>query len=251
MMSMNLAVDIGNTLVKFAVAERGQILDIFKTETPTVSFVEDIFREYPDIDAAIVACLKPEHRSPELEAIGRCLEGRVARYVELDHTTPVPVINKYKTPETLGLDRLAAAVGAAALYPGQDALVFDVGTAITVDFVSRNNEFVGGCISPGMHMRFKALNQYTRSLPLVADPGASGMLGDTTLSAIQCGVVNGIVYEIQGYIARFEKENSDIKIIFTGGDGNFFAERLKNTIFATSDLVLFGLNRILDYNNEI
>ena len=130
-------------------------------------------------------------------------------------------------------------------------MLADCGTAITVDMVSAAGEFLGGNISPGAASRFRALHEYTCSLPLRAlRPGETELLGRDTFSAIESGVIDGIVYEIEGYIGRLSARYPDLRIIFTGGDGNFFAKRVKNPIFATYDLVVYGLNRILEYNAD-
>ncbi len=138
----------------------------------------------------------------------------------------------------------------ATLYPGNNVLIVDFGTAITFDFVSAEGEFLGGNISPGAATRFRALHHFTDTLPLCSFPQQEKptLLGDSTRSAIESGVVNGIVYEIEGYIRDLEQRYEDLRIVFTGGESDFFAKRLKNTIFATYDLVAYGLNRILEYN---
>lgn len=154
----------------------------------------------------------------------------------------------------MGRDRLAAAVGANAIYPENDVLIFDFGTAITIDIVTKEGEFLGGNISPGVQSRFRALHDYTARLPLLSMPGDPGvaipLVADSTDDAITSGVINGIQFEIEGYIEQLSASHDSLKIIFTGGDGIFFAKRLKNTIFATYDLVVHGLNRILEYNAD-
>ena len=147
-----------------------------------------------------------------------------------------------------GRDRLAAAVGAATLYPGRNTLIVDVGTAVTLDVVSAEGVFLGGCISPGVAMRFRALHDYTAALPLCRAAEATGLVGRTTGEAIRFGVMNSLRFEIEGYIARMEAQFEDLCVIFTGGDAKFFAKRIKNTIFANCNLVFCGLNRILEYN---
>lgn len=160
----------------------------------------------------------------------------------------MPIGNAYLTPATLGRDRLAAAVGAAALYPGRNALIVDLGTAVTIDLLSADGVFRGGCISPGMAMRFRSLHEYTASLPLCDAIDSERAVGRTTDEAIRLGVMNSIAFEIEGYVARLEGEFEDLCVIFTGGDAKFFVKRIKNTIFANCNLVFYGLNRILEYN---
>ena len=239
---MNLAIDIGNSLAKLAVIENGQVVDFLKTDRPDAAFVAGVLDANPAIDAAIaISCRTADS---EVET------GKAYILSTLDGSVPVPIENRYATPETLGPDRLAAAVGAWTLYPGRNILIVDFGTAITIDFVTERGEYLGGNISPGADTRFRALNRFTDTLPLCSFPQQEKptLLGDSTRSAIESGVVNGIVYEIEGYIRDLEQRYEDLRIVFTGGESDFFAKRLKNTIFATYDLVAYGLNRILEYN---
>ncbi len=161
--------------------------------------------------------------------------------------TPVPLGSDYLTPETLGRDRLAAAVGADTLYPGRTVLIVDFGTAVTFDVVS-GSRFRGGFISPGLRTRFRALHDYTASLPSLDPADGPLPLGRTTEESIQQGVELGLLYEIEGHIARMRRKFDDLLVIFTGGDAKRFVKRIKNTIFADRDLVFVGLNRILEYH---
>ncbi len=244
---MNLAIDIGNTFAKLAVIDNGQVVDFLRTGMLDAGFLEELFAANPDIDAAIISSSRRRD-----EALEELLRARTKRFIRFDHTVPVPLRNAYDTPETLGPDRLAAAVGANAIYPDRNILIVDLGTAMTIDFVSEENEFRCGNISPGAGMRFRALHQFTGKLPLLSlsDDDCVPPMGVDSAGAIRAGVVQGIVYEIEGYIRDLSAKYSDLHIIFTGGDGNFFAKRFKNAIFATYDLVAYGLNRILEYNAE-
>lgn len=180
------------------------------------------------------------------------LDKKLEKFIVFDPATiPTPLKNLYRTPHTLGADRLAAAVGAWEYFRsrgrGRDILVFDIGTAITVDFVSAKGEYLGGNISPGLTMRLRALNEMTDRLPLCsADDFEEQMLrGQDTQSAIAQGVVRGICYEIEGYI----KAHPRAEIFFTGGDALYFEKRIKNTIFADQQAVTRGLRSILDFEN--
>ena len=186
--------------------------------------LDGLLARWPAIDRAIIAST-----GGRTAPLARMLRVRAVKCLEFTPATPVPIRNGYDTPETLGADRLAAAVGAALVAEGRDALVVDFGTAITVDYVSGDVTYRGGAISPGMGMR---------------------LYGTTTTSCIEQGVMNGIAFEIEGYIARFRRENADICIIFTGGAAKNFAKRIKNAIFADCELVFLGLNRILEFNAE-
>lgn len=242
---MNLTIDIGNTLTKMAVIENGQVVDTFKVENIRASDIATIFESYPAVKAAIMVSSKGQNT--EIEDF---VKSKVGKFINFDHTVKVPIKNLYKTPETLGSDRLAAAVGAMTLYPEHNTLIVDFGTAITIDMVSDHGEFLGGNISAGASTRFRALHQYTTKLPMCALSEQTELLGGTSNEAIESGVILGIVYEIEGYIRDLSKKYSDLRIIFTGGDGNFFAKRFKNPIFATYDLVAYGLNRILEYDAD-
>ena len=242
---MNLAIDIGNTHVKAAVFDSGQLVETFKSREVGKAFVDTVFAAYPAIERAIMASVRADFKEVE-EAV----KGRVKSYMRFDVSTKIPVANLYATPETLGPDRLAAAVGANAIYSENNVLIVDFGTAITIDLVTSAGEFLGGNISPGVDTRFRALHDYTSNLPLCENTGRTVLLGSGSEEAICSGVVNGVLYEIEGYIMRLEGMYDDLKIIFTGGDGKYFAKRLKNTIFATYDLVVHGLNRIMEYNAD-
>ncbi|MCD8193274.1 MAG: type III pantothenate kinase, partial [Tannerellaceae bacterium] len=157
---------------------------------------------------------------------------------------------RYQTPHTLGKDRLAAAVGANYLQPGKDLLIIDAGTAITYEVVEAAGIYTGGNISPGMTTRFRALNHFTEKLPLVAEKEDIPPIGYNTETAIQAGVVNGIIYEMDGYINDLRVKYPGLLVFLTGGHSFYFERRLKNSIFADINLVMTGLNRILEYNVE-
>jgi type III pantothenate kinase len=240
---VNLIVDIGNTLVKCAVMAEGECVAERCGETFSVTIVDELCRAYP-ISKSIVSSTRGE-----VAGVVAALRRRIGRCLEFTPRTPVPLVNDYLTPDTLGRDRLAAAVGAAAILPGRNVLIVDFGTAVTVDFVSADGHFCGGCISPGLRSRFRALHEHTAALPLCEAPGAEPELfGRTTVRAIQSGVVQSIVFEIEGYIARMRQKIDDPCVIFTGGDAKYFAKRIKNTIFANRNPVFCGLDRILEFN---
>ncbi len=162
--------------------------------------------------------------------------------------TKVPLINRYKTPETLGKDRLALAVGAVTKFPGENILAIDAGTTITYEFITNNNEYLGGAISPGIKMRFKALNNFTGKLPLITEIETDHLIGHDTKTSIQSGVLNGVIKEIDGIIDEYKNRFGALKVLVTGGDYIYFVKKLKNSIFATPNLVLEGLNKILIFN---
>lgn len=169
--------------------------------------------------------------------------------LKLDHNTPIPVSIAYRTPHTLGMDRLAAVVGAWSIKPGNNLLVIDSGTAITYDFVSSDGCFVGGIIAPGLELRFRSLHEHTGRLPLLADsPAAAPLLGFDTETAIMSGVKNGIRFEIEGVVREIRKMYGPVLVFLTGGAADCFDMTGKSDIFAVSNLVMRGLDCILQYN---
>jgi type III pantothenate kinase len=234
---MNITVDIGNTSIKAALFEGGRLVEV-------INNYESGIRSY---DRAILVSTRGD--VPEIE---RELRETAGFFVKFDHTTPVPIRNLYGTPETLGYDRLAAAVGAHTLHRGRTMLVVDFGTAITFDLVTAAGEYLGGNISPGAGIRFRALHEFTRTLPLYGLPeGQEEFPAKNTKCAIQSGVSVGIVAETEHYIAAVREKFPDAGVIFTGGDADYFAGRVKFPIFAVSELVHVGLNAILEHNASI
>jgi len=199
--------------------------------------------EHPQLTQAILSSVKPVD-----DEILQFLSGNFDLFIELDHLTELPIENLYETPETLGKDRLAAAVGANELFPDQNLLIIDAGTAITYDLVSEKNQFVGGNISPGLQMRFKALNHFTGKLPLISYSDEFQSIGKNTTDAIRAGVQNGILYEIDQTIDLFNRNYQNLQIVMTGGDSIFFDKKLNYSIFVHFNLTLIGLNRILEHN---
>lgn len=240
---MNLIIDIGNTRFKLALFDRGELVADCSAEGLDASFVARFTGGRRPAKAILSSTRGPQ---PVLAAM---LRTQVDRLVEFTPCTPVPIRNDYLTPETLGRDRLAAAVGATVLYPGRNALIVDFGTAVTFDLVTADATYRGGCISPGLTTRFRALHDYTAALPLVGPSETpEELLGRTTCEALRRGVMNSLCFEIEGYISRMEEKIDDLCVIFTGGDAKYFAKRIKNTIFANCNLVFYGLNRILEYD---
>ena len=209
----------------------------------TADHVSMLLDEHPQMKRAILSTVKPYN-----EELKHALTEGFDQFLELDQHTELPIENLYETPEILGKDRLAAAVGANELFPDQNLLVIDAGTAITYDLVSEKNQFIGGNISPGLEMRFKALNHFTGKLPLVNYCDDFEPIGRNTTDAIRAGVQNGILFEMEQNIDFFNKKYQNLQVIMTGGDADFFVKKLSNHIFVQFNLTLIGLNRILEYN---
>ncbi|MBS1501202.1 MAG: type III pantothenate kinase [Bacteroidetes bacterium] len=245
----NLVIDIGNTLTKIAVFRQDELLQFEQYQAADAGIILALAEKYA-VGQAIVASVRKGAETWQ-EAVGEKLN---LKYFGVDMA--VGIVNHYKTPETLGPDRLAAVIGAHRLYPGQGNLVIGAGTAITYDYVDAAGNYSGGSISPGLKMRYRALNYYTGALPLVdADESFDSAYGDDTTSAIRSGVQNGIKYELKGFIESYRPEGSGSNVILSGGDCNFFDTLLKNSIFAPyvkiePHLVLKGLNAVIQHDND-
>ena len=170
--------------------------------------------------------------------------------LNVDATIKLPFKNLYKTPHTIGSDRLALAAAAAIQYPNINVLVIDVGSCITYDFIDKNKHFLGGGISPGLSMRYKALHTFTAKLPLLKPSPPDALFGDSTLSSIHSGTFGGLLKELDGVISDYKKNYTDLTVILTGGDAKLLANRLKNSIFANSKFLLEGLNSLLEFNTK-
>jgi len=161
-----------------------------------------------------------------------------------------PFENKYESTNTLGIDRMVLSAGAVLKFPKQNRLVIDAGTCITYDFIDINNNYYGGAISPGIRLRYESLNNYTAKLPLLSKENPKNLIGNSTAESIHSGIINGISFEINGFINSILDRNDNFIIILTGGDADFLAKRLKNTIFANSNFLLESLNQLFQYNQN-
>ena len=240
---MNIIVDIGNTAAKVALFNGNELVDVMIGSNYSLKYLRELCNKYP-VERGILATvidLNEQIRS-DLAALPFSL-------LWLTNQTPLPIVNLYETPETLGYDRVAAAVGANERFPHNDILVIDAGTCITYEFIDSKGQYHGGNISPGMQMRFKALHQFTGRLPLIDSNGRKLPMGRDTETAIRAGVLKGMEYEISGYIESMKHKYPELLVFLTGGDDFSFDSSVKSIIFADRFLVLKGLNRILNYNN--
>lgn len=240
---MNLIIDAGNTYVKLAIFDRGVL-----KEKNVVDYKEsnevlvEVLNTYPKLDKAIVSSVGKydakvvKKAKPDLKIL------------ELSHQLDFPFKNKYATPKTLGVDRIALVCASVDQFPNNNVLIIDAGTCITYDFVTSKNEYLGGAISPGIRLRYKSLNDFTANLPLLHTEIPKSIVGDSTQQSIHSGVVHGVIKEIDGVIEEYADKYSDLTVILTGGDAQFFGKRLKNSIFAHSKILLEGLNFLLEYN---
>jgi len=238
---MQLIIDQGNTSLKAGWFEGNELVRM-----ETYRQVEDLLPELktlaPDRIGIGSVAAKGEDIKNKLQAYAKS-------YV-IDNTWATPLVTNYATPNTLGIDRIAAAVGAWTLYPNTTSLVIDLGTCITYDLVDHTGTYHGGNITPGLHMRFEAMHQYTARLP---NPGVNWdvqLIGNSTPTSLQSGVLYGIIGEIEGMISRYRHLFDPVRVCLTGGDALFFESKVKEAIFAVRNLVLVGLNTILTQHAE-
>ena len=238
---MNAAIDIGNTRCKIGFFENDSLRRVVKNIT-----VEEVPKY-------IIGEKIPHTIISSVSKGAGGLAEQIKNYSDvllLSHQTPLPVSLNYATPETLGTDRIAASVGAFHLNPDNNSLVIDIGSCITYDVVSKEGTYEGGAISPGVEMRLKAMHSFTARLPLIEEPEWMELPGKTTASSMINGVLHGTVAEIEGMIERFSNLYEGLHVIICGGGSKFFESNIKHPIFACSELVLIGLNRILMHNDR-
>ena len=236
---MNLIVDIGNTRAKIAIFKDRVLLHHSISEHNSVNNTIKILQKEYHFKNCILSSVADIAINIETKTFHS--------FITLDHQTKTPFLNKYRTPKTLGVDRIALASAAAYQYPKENVLIIDSGTCITYDFINAKNEYLGGAISPGITLRYKSLHQFTANLPLLEQTDYS-LIGRDTNSSIQSGVLNGYVQEINGIIQQYHQKYSNLTVVLTGGDTIFLAKKLKSSIFATPNFLLEGLNSILIHN---
>jgi len=238
---MNLILDQGNTMFKVALFDGIQLV------------VSERF-SYGD-NSKFVNWIKKNSKSPLKVIIGSVIhvkidlsELNIVQLVELSHETKIPISNLYLTPKTLGLDRLANAVGAWCLNPNKNNLIIDMGTCIKYDLINSENQYLGGNISVGMQMRYESFHHFTDQLPYIKNREVDFNFGKNTESSLICGVQLAINHEINGFIDQYNEQFPHLTIFMTGGDLKYFDKSFKKRIFANSNLTLIGLNEILRYN---
>ena len=241
---MNLAIDIGNTRVKAAVFEEDKLIELLVFDKKIiVSKIKKIIKNHT-ISAGIIS------------NVGSISESKLAqlnksfKFIVISASLKVPFNNLYKTPNTLGVDRIALVAAAVKQFPNTNVLIIDAGTCITFDFVDVNASYLGGAISPGIKMRYKALNKFTANLPLIDALELHDFIGKNTEESIISGVLNGVKNEINGIIEDYYLKYLDLTVVLTGGDTNFLSKQLKSSIFANQNFLLQGLNEILKFNQQ-
>lgn len=242
---MNLVIDVGNTRVKFGVFSQHRLLHHgFWLEEDLITGFDHLLISHPEIEHAIW-CQSGADRPLLLNRVKQQL-----KVIRMTHESKLPIDNHYKTPKTLGLDRLALASAARLHAPGQAALVIDCGTCLTYDFIDANGRYYGGAISPGLSMRYKAMHHYTNALPALSAEPPKALYGDSTDSSMHQGAFRGLIHEIDGFINQYRQHNPNLTTFLTGGDLEILRDHIKNDIFAHSNFLLEGLNQILLINTD-
>jgi type III pantothenate kinase len=240
---LNLVIDIGNTATKLAIFESDELIEKRQLKSLGLDKLKNLFGEYAQIKNSIL-CSVINH---PLE-IEQFLMNH-SNFIYFNFETKIPLKNKYLTPETLGKDRLAAAIGANEIFPNQNVLCIDVGTCIKYDFLNSDNEYLGGAISPGITMRYRSLKHFTDKLPLITYSSDETLLiGRNTEESIRSGVQLGVIAEINQTLENYHSIFPDIKTVLTGGGSTELQKHLKKDIFASPNLILKGLNNVLKYN---
>jgi type III pantothenate kinase len=239
---MLLAVDIGNTKIKAAVFEGTVLLERFVFDKANaLKNIENIFFQYNKIEQTVLSSVGKD----TIELLSE-LEKR-SKLAVIGHDSKFPFSNKYATPATLGIDRMVLSSGAVVRYPGKNRLVIDAGTCVTYDFTDSNDNYLGGAISPGLQLRYNAMHNFTAKLPLLYPEMPQEYIGNSTAASMHSGVVNGMLHELEGFVRQYNEQYQELTIILTGGDAEFLAKRLKNTIFANSNFLLESLNLLYLY----
>ena len=239
---MILVIDVGNTRIKAAVFEDTTLFEIFVfSKIELQKNIQNILKNFKKITDIVVSSVGDVEKQSFLEY------NNVLNVHFLSHEDSFPFHNSYATPKTLGIDRMVLAAGATLRFPNQNRLVIDAGTCVTYDFIDDKNNYLGGAIAPGLRLRYESLHNFTAKLPLLSLESPRDLIGTSTSESIHSGVVNGFVYEIDGFIDEYKARYSNFIIILTGGDTDFLAKRLKNTIFANSNFLLESLNQTFQY----
>lgn len=237
----NICIDIGNTQSKIGIFENSEMIDTILVDSITEDLLHTLFKKY-QVKNSIVSNV-----NNSASKIIEILKSKT-NYINFNNLTKVPFLNLYRTPETLGLDRIALVSAATNLETPNNVLVVSLGTCVTFEFLNRKLEYLGGAISPGLLMRLKAMNEFTAKLPLLDFDAPTDFNGNTTNKCMQSGAFYGIIGEIKERISLYENKFGNTDLVLSGGDCFLFEKHLKNALFAHPYLTLFGLNKIINYN---
>ena len=240
---MNLALDIGNSFLKAGIFKNNNLINYCEFNREYYSNLKSILDKTP-ITHSIVSNVSESNN--QLIA----LLSKKTNLIKFNSSLKLPFKNRYQTKNTLGKDRIALVSNASKEYPKENVLLIDLGSCITFDFLNSKNEYLGGSISPGLSMRYKSLNSYTENLPLINPKEIDYFIGKNTEDSIHSGIINGIVGELNSTIDKYKSQFKEIRIILTGGDSKFLFNRIKNSIFANSNFLIFGLNFLIELNKK-
>ncbi len=245
--SRNILIDRGNTYCKVCISDDGVLSDLQLYR----ELSEDILESFCDVPEGValngVYCGVGKEERYAIDFLKR----RCDLFISLDAKTPLPIEVKRYDREQIGADRLASAIGAYSLAKtDHEILVIDMGTAITYERISAKGEYLGGNISPGPQTRASSLNQATARLPLLSVEEEWSQWGENTSTAILDGVMQGVLYEIEGYIREMQNNHPNSNIFLTGGYASYFVNKLKSAIFVEPNLIMVGLNRLLEYYEQ-
>lgn len=240
---MNFVVDFGNTRIKAAIFSGLELQHSYLFNS--VQGLIEGLKQIPDFENCMICSVTAMHT----EFMKALPKGK--KVILFEATTPIPLKNLYKSALTLGSDRIAASVGSYSMYPDQDVLTIDAGTCLKYNFVNVNNEYLGGAISPGLPMRLKAMKEFTHALPLIEmDKTFDELIGTSTKDSMLSGALIGAAAEVDGIIDRYLLKYANLQVVLTGGDADYLGKQLKNRLFANQNILLYGLNTILNYNLE-
>ena len=242
---MNLIMDIGNTATKLAVFQSDKMIQVQTVATTNMlAEVEALLKKFSRVKHGLLSSVKMIDNL-EFERLQKLLPIKI-----LDFSFQLPFKNAYDTPQTLGVDRLALMAAAVLQYSKRNVLVIDAGSCVTYDFMDSNQNYLGGAISPGVEMRYKALETFTSNLPLLEKTPPNQRIGSSTEASIHSGVIHGLLHEMEGTIKEYQNKYPDLTVILTGGDTDFLCKQFKISIFANSNFLLEGLNFLLEFNSN-
>ena len=242
---MNLIMDIGNTATKLAVFQSDKMIQVQTVATTNMlAEVEVLLKKFSRVKHGLLSSVKMID-DLELKRLQKLLPIKI-----LDVSFQLPFKNAYDTPHTLGVDRLALMAAAVQQYSKRNVLVIDAGSCVTYDFMDSNQNYLGGAISPGVEMRYKALETFTSNLPLLEKTPPNQRIGSSTEASIHSGVIHGLLHEMEGTIKEYQNKYPDLTVILTGGDTDFLCKQFKISIFANSNFLLEGLNFLLEFNSN-
>ena len=237
-----LTIDIGNTKAKYAVFHDKNIVEtnVFQPESDDL---KQLLAKYPYINKGIISSVGGKTKE--------CLQAlEKLDVIVLSSTTKLPFSLTYKNKIQIGADRLALVAAAYAEKPHQNSLVIDMGTCITYDILTADDQHLGGPISPGMNLRFKAMHEHTALLPLCSPTNDELKITcDNTVECLQSGVQLGVLHEIKEFINLYSLKFNDLNVFISGGDNIFLQNKLKSCTFASSNFMFNGLRFILEYND--